>query len=127
MTYQFKKYYKGFSTKKYHDDGGDFEIHNIMCVEEDLLNHIFTIKGERVMMPEFGTRIPIMVFEPNDLESQSIIEEDLRYVFEYDPRVKLLNLSILPLDNTNAILALAKLKYIEFNVTKDLKIEIRSQ
>lgn len=127
MSGQIRKFYKGFSTQKYHDFGGNFEIYNIACVEEDLLNHIFTIKGERVMMPEFGTRIPMMVFELNDLESQEIIEEDLRYVFEYDPRVELLALSVLPHEDTNLIVALATLRYIEFDVTKDLRIEIRSQ
>lgn len=127
MANEYRKYYKGFSTRKYHDVGGEFEIHNISCVEEDLLNHIFTIKGERVMMPEFGTRIPLMVFEPNDTESQQIIEEDLRTVFEYDPRVELKNLTILPDGDNNTIIALATLRYIEFNVTQDLRIEVRSQ
>ncbi len=127
MFKELRKFYKGFSTRKYHDSGGELEIYNIECVEEDLLNHIFTIKGERVMMPEFGTRIPLMVFEPNDEESQEIIMEDLRYVFEYDPRVELLNLTLLPDEDRNTIIAIAKIKYIEFEVTKDLRIEIRSQ
>ena len=126
-TPAIRKFYKGFSTRNYHDTGEGFETYNIACVEEDLLNHIFTIKGERVHMPEFGTRIPLMVFEINDEESQSIIEDDLRYVFTYDPRVKLVNLTVVPDEDTNLIVAIATLNYIEFSVTKDLHIEIRSQ
>jgi phage baseplate assembly protein W len=127
MEKDFRKFYKGFSTKSYHDIGKDFDIFNVQCVEEDLLNHIFTIKGERLMMPEFGTRIPLMVFEPNDEESQNIIEEDLKFVFNYDPRVKLINLSLFPNEDNGSILAIVTLNYIEFNVTKDLHIEVRSQ
>lgn len=127
MAGEFRKFYKGFSTRKYHDSGTEFEIYNIECVKEDLLNHIFTIKGERVMMPEFGTRIPLMTFEPNDEESQGIIEEDLRNVFNFDPRVELLALTMLPDEDRNTIIAIAKLKYIEFDVTEDLRIEVRSQ
>lgn len=122
-----RKYYKGFSTRNYHDMGQDFEIYNVECVTEDLLNHIFTIKGERVMMPEFGTRIPLMVFEPNDEYSQDVIREDLTTVFKYDPRVQLLNLVLNPSEDTNTIEAIATVKYLEFDVTKDLHIEIRSQ
>lgn len=127
MAGEYRKFYKGFSTTNYHDKGGNFEIYNIECVEEDLLNHIFTVKGERVMMPEFGTRIPMMTFEPNDAESQGIIEEDLTTVFNYDPRVELLSLKITPFEDKNIILAVATLRYKEFNVTKDLRIEVRSQ
>ena len=122
-----RKFYKGFSTRNYHDSGGDFELYNVALVEEDLLNHIFTVKGERVMMPEFGTRIPMMVFEPNDAQSQAIIEEDLKNVFNYDPRVSLKKLTIIPNEDKNTIIAIATLNYIEFDVTKDLHIEIRSQ
>ena len=122
-----RKFYKGFSTRNYHDSGNEFEIYNIACIEEDLLNHIFTIKGERVHMPDFGTRIPLMVFEINDEVSQSIIEDDLRAVFEYDPRIDLINL-LLAVDYDRGILiATATLNYKEFQVTKDLHIEVKSQ
>lgn len=127
MTNLLRKFYKGFSTRNYHDTGSGFENYNIECVTEDLLNHIFTIKGERVMMPEFGTRIPLMVFEPNDEESQQIIEEDLLYVFKYDPRIRLEKLTLVPNEDNYTIMAIATLTYLEFNVTKDLHIEIRSQ
>lgn len=122
-----KKFYKGFSSRNYHDLGTGFEIYNVDCVTEDLLNHIFTIKGERVMMPDFGTRIPLMVFEPNDEYSQDVIREDLMTVFKYDPRVELITLVLNPKEDENYIEAIATLKYLEFDVTKDLHIEIRSQ
>src|SRR5882672_7267678 len=113
-----KKFYKGFSTRHYHENGGDLGIYNVECVTEDLLNHIFTIRGERVHMPAWGTRIPEMVFEINDTNAQAVIDADLRTVFNQDPRVELLGLDVLPAEDINALVAIAKLRYLEFNVTK---------
>lgn len=121
------RFYKGFSTRNYHDKGGPFEVYNVACVEEDLLNEIFTVKGERLHMPEFGTRIPLMVFELNDPEAANIIREDLTEVFKHEPRVTLLNLDILPATDANALVAIAKLNYLEFAVTRDLRIVVHSR
>lgn len=118
--------YKGFSTFDM-QNRRSFGLSNIELVKRDLLNHIYTIPGERVMMPGFGTRIPTLVFEPNDEETRAIIEEDLRTVFEYDPRVRLIDLRVLSLPDNNAIIALADLLYLEFNVRDVLKIEVKSQ
>jgi len=118
--------YRGFSTANWLVSKS-FVLTNIDLVKQDLLNQIYTIKGERVMMPNFGTRIPIMAFEPNDAKTIGIIEEDLTAVFNYDPRVKLLSLNVTALPNNNAIIAAANLLYIEFNVTDVLNIEVPTQ
>lgn len=127
MTTNFRKFYTGFSTQRYEDTGGEFAVYDIECVKEDLLNHIFTEKGERVMMPDFGTRIPMLVFEPNDSETANIMREDLETVFNYDPRVQLDALDIYPDPDTHRMVAVAKLFFLEFNVTSDLRIEVGSR
>lgn len=115
--------YRGFSTQTHIDTRGKtFSTADIETVKRDLMNHIYTIPGERVMNPNFGTRIPLMAFEPLDQVSMKIIEEDLRKVFEYDPRVRLMDLAILPLPNNNAIVALVDLEYIELEVTETMKL-----
>ena len=118
--------YKGFSTSNWLQNK-TLSLTNIDLVKQDLLNHIFTIKGERVHMPGFGTRIPLLTFEQNDELTRSIIEEDLRMVFEYDPRVRLISLNVMNLPDNNAIVAMADLFYLEFNVTDMLRIEVRPQ
>lgn len=121
-----KVIYKGFSTANWIKNK-TFALNDIELVKRDLLNHIYTVKGERVMMPNFGTRIPVITFEPNDERTRQIVEDDLRSVFEYDPRVKLLSLNVMSMPDNNAILALADLLYIEFNVTDVLRIEVATQ
>lgn len=121
-----KVIYKGFSTANWIKNK-TFVLSNMELVKQDLLNHIYTVKGERVMMPAFGTRIPLLAFEPNDEITRTIIEQDLKEVFEYDPRVKLIDLQVLSLPDNNAIIALADLLYIEFNVRDILRIEVKAQ
>ena len=118
--------YNGFSSSQW-PTTRTFGIKDIELVKRDLLNHIYTIKGERVMMPNFGTRIPMMAFEPNNEVTRKIIETDLTEVFNYDPRVRLINLNVLTLPSNNAIIALADLLYVEFNVQDVLNIEVKTQ
>jgi len=117
--------YTGFSSFQYNENKS-FTLSDIELVKRDLLNHIYTEKGTRVMMPNFGTRIPLLVFEPNDEDTRAIVESDLREVFEYDPRVRLINLSVMQLPDNNAIIAMADLLYIEFNVRDVLRLEFKS-
>lgn len=119
------KFYKGFSTKKW-GKRRTFAQGDIELVKEDLLNHIFTERGTRVMMPNFGTRIPVLSFEPNDPATLDVIENDLREVFAYDPRVSLITMSVNALPDNNAIVVLADVLYLEFNVQETLRIEIGS-
>ena len=118
--------YRGFSSAKW-NTSRTFGLSNIELVKQDLLNHIYTLKGERLMMPNFGTRIPMLTFEPNDEETRRIVEDDLRSVFAYDPRVSLISLSVLNLPDNNAIIAFADLLYVEFNVRDVLNIEVKSK
>lgn len=116
--------YTGFSTKKFQHTK-QFEVHDFELVKEDLLNHIFTRKGERVMMPNFGTRIPEMIFEPLDDITIDIINEDLTNVFSFDPRVRTLKLQVVPDHDNNAINVLADLYYVELNMTDRLTLNIQ--
>jgi len=118
--------YKGFSTRDWRSRR-TFSLSNIEIVKRDLLNHIYTIKGERVMMPNFGTRIPLLAFEQNDEHTRKIVEDDLTVVFNYDPRVKLINLNVLSLPDNNAIIAVADLLYVELDIRDELHIEVATQ
>jgi phage baseplate assembly protein W len=120
-------YYKGFSFKNFQKNKS-FIIKDIDLVKEDLRNHIFTRFGERVKMANFGTRIPDMLFEPLDIENLTNIYEDLETVFKYDPRVELLNLTILPDFDENIVLVYAELYFVDLNINDrfDLKIEFQN-
>lgn len=115
--------YKGFSTKQYQHDK-NFVMTDIELVKEDLLNHIFTRKGERVRMANFGTIIPDLVFEPLTDVIVGLVESELRRVFEYDPRVELVDMVVIPLVAEGAIIALVDLNYVELREADRLSLRI---
>jgi phage baseplate assembly protein W len=115
--------YRGYSSHQYQSNK-TFALTDIELVKMDLLNHIFTAKGTRVMMPNFGTRIPDLAFEPLDSFTLAILQEDLQAVFAFDPRVQLLGLSINPDYDNNAVTANAELLYIELNMQGSLDLNI---
>ena len=116
--------YKGFSSFEF-ERTKSFKLNDVELVKMDLLNHIFTRRGERVMMPSFGTLIPDMIFEPLDDSTLSTIEDELRGVFNYDPRVELLALIITPNYDQNTIVASARLLYIELDMIDNLELNIQ--
>lgn len=114
--------YIGFSTfgaKK------SFRLTDKELITRDLLNHIHTARGERVMLPGFGTRIPLLTFEPLDQQTLRVVEEDLKAVVQYDPRVELLDLAVMALPDNNAIVALLDIRFIELNATETLRLEFQ--
>lgn len=120
--------YRGYSSFEYQQTG-NFSITDVELVKLDLLNHIFTRKGERVMLPDFGTQIPDLVFEPLDEETIDTLQDELEAVFDYDPRVTLLDLKLVPMYDQNTIIVNATLRYEEFNIVDsfDLNIEFEAQ
>jgi len=116
--------YKGFSSFEFVKNKS-FILTDIELVKLDLLNHIFTRKGERVMMPDFGTIIPDLVFEPLDNETLITLEDELRSVFEYDPRVGILSLKLIPDFDNNAVTVNSVLQFIELKVSSSFNFNIQ--
>jgi phage baseplate assembly protein W len=118
--------YKGFSTANWLENRS-LIISDIEAIKHDLQNHIFTRLGERVMQPGFGTRIPEMAFEPNDEATIKIIRDDVLTVINYDPRVELVSLEVLPIPDNNTIIVLVTVLYIEFEVQGELRIDVKNR
>ena len=116
--------YKVYSSFEF-ERVGTFKINDIELIKLDLLNHIFTRRGERVFMPRFGTIIPDLVFEPMDDETLDALESELRLVFDYDPRIELLELTLLPDPDTNTLTASARLRCIELDVVELMNLNIQ--
>ena len=115
--------YKGISFLKYEFDKS-VVLTDLELVKNDLLTHIFTRRGERVKMYTFGTTLPDLVFEPLTREVLESINEQLTAVFNFDPRVELLGLTVRPLYDQNAVFASANLRYVELNIEDRLDLNI---
>jgi len=83
--------YKGFSTVAGVKSN---QLYDMDIIKQDLLNHFYTRKGERVMNPEFGSIIWDMLYEPLDDSTKEDIMDDCRRIVNQDPRVSLVSAHI---------------------------------
>lgn len=118
-----KIFYRGYSTATF-SKTGQLALTNIDIVKMDLLTHIFTRKGSRIMMPNHGTVIPDITFEQIDEDLIETIYSEIKMVIDYDPRVELISLTVNPYPDINTVIAAAMLRYIEFDVVDVLNIEL---
>ena len=115
--------YRGYSSFEF-ESTGSFKINDVELIKLDLLNHIFTRRGERVMMPRFGTVIPDLVFEPLDSTTTEILEDELRSVFEFDPRVEIVKFQLIVDEGTHSVTLDAQLFYVELDIVDNFELNI---
>jgi phage baseplate assembly protein W len=94
----------------------DFDL-----VKVDLLNHFNTRKGERVMLPEFGTIIYDLLMDPLDDMTKDLIREDVIRIIKSDPRVEMVDLTVTELEHV--ILLEVELLYLPNGVTETIAIQ----
>ena len=84
--------FKGYSTigKEY----GNFKIYDIELAKRDLLNEMYTRKGERLMSPTYGYIVWDVLFDPLTDEVVDIIREDTLRIISRDPRLGLNTLDV---------------------------------
>ena len=75
-------------------------LYDLDLARQDLLNHFNTRKGERIMLPEFGSIVWDMLFEPLDEKNKNLIDEDVRTIIGNDPRWTLQSVTITEAPNS---------------------------
>lgn len=118
--------YKGFSTYEF-DRIKRTRMTDIDIVKMDILNHLYTRKGERLMMPGFGSDVPEMLFEPLDEMLVADMQREISRVVNYDPRVELIDIQVYPIEAQQSITAIVNLRYIELDIqdTLELNLELK--
>jgi hypothetical protein len=77
----FNQIYKGFSTSSGNKSN---MLYDIDVVKQDLINHFYTRKGERVMEPTFGSIVWDMLYEPLDESAEEDLIEDCTRIIDED-------------------------------------------
>lgn len=107
--------YKGFNSR---DSKGNYKLYDMDLVKQDLLNHFYIKKGEKLENPEFGTIIWNMLFENFTAEIKKLISTDVETIINYDPRLEVTSILI---DSTpEGIRIQANLIYVPFNISEQL-------
>ena len=87
------------------------------AIKSDLLHLILTTKGSRLYLPEFGTNLLKMIFQPNDGITHAQIKDEIDSVIKkYLPNLKIDEININQ-DTNNEHLATVEIHY---TVTDDV-------
>jgi phage baseplate assembly protein W len=114
---QAKYTYKGFSSS---EANKNFKLYDIDLVKQDLINHFYIRKGEKLENPEFGTVIWDMLFEPFTPDVKEIIAKDVEAIVNYDPRISVQEVQI---DSTDQGMRIqVELIYRPFNITEKMSL-----
>jgi phage baseplate assembly protein W len=115
--------FKGFSTAD--KIRAPYTLVDSELVKRDLLNQLYTKKGERVMRPEYGTIIYDLLMDPNIPELEEIVKEDIERIIDGEPRATLDNINILIGDHS--IRAEVTISYVMLSSSETLFVEYISQ
>lgn len=110
--------YKGFSSQQ---TKNGYKLYDIDLVKQDIINHFYIRKGEKLENPEFGTIIWDMIFEPFTEEVKESISKDVEQVINYDPRITVNGVTV---DSTEQGMRIeADITYLPFNVREQMKFD----
>jgi phage baseplate assembly protein W len=115
-----RKLFIGFSTQEMEGKRG-WSVTDINLIKRDLLNHFHTRKGERVMLPTYGTIIWDMLFEPFTDSVRAAIVADVRRVVQSDPRVALQGVNVST--SAHGIMVAIELKYVPYDSIGTFSLE----
>lgn len=114
--------YRGFSTV---GRTRKFRLTDFELVKQDLINHFYIRKGEKLMNPDFGTIIWNVVHEPLTEDLKSVIVTDIKAIAGYDPRISIDNVVITEYDQ--GIQVELQLRYVQTNQTNLLNLQFDNQ
>jgi phage baseplate assembly protein W len=113
--------FTGFSTRQVTPGSVKTTLYDLDLIKTDLMNQFMTRKGERVMLPNYGTRIWDQLFEPFTDAVKSIILQDVLDVVNAEPRVTLQNVNIN--ESTYGLAIEVSLFYIPWSVVDTLSLK----
>ena len=118
----YKGTYKGFSTLAGVKSN---QLYDLDLIKQDLINHFYTRKGERVMEPDFGSVIWDMLYEPLDETNKEIIVDDCKNIIISDPRVDLRDIYLT--ESENGIRVDVGINVKPFNQTAQMLLEFERE
>ncbi len=101
INFTKKRLFKGLDSSK----GGPphWTAFDLELVKRDVLLHLYTPLGSRVMLPGFGTTIWQKLFEPLTEEVLEEIKSEVDNVIRQEPRLQLISSEIFTFNNEQGI------------------------
>ena len=110
VSQSFKDISMSFETNPLNDDL--IALKNTSAIARSIRNIVFTQPGEKFFNPDFGSRVSESLFEIVDDVSSIAIRDEIRSsIINFEPRVNLLDVLVIPNEDDN-----------EMNVTIEYEI-----
>ena len=115
VSQSFKDISMSFETNPLNDDM--IALKNSSAIARSIRNIVFTQPGEKFFNPEFGSRVSESLFEIVDEVSSIAIRDEIRSsIINYEPRVKLLDVIVIPNVDDNEMNVTVKYKIIGIDI-----------
>jgi len=111
--------YKGFSTvgRPY----GNWRLTDLDLIKQDIINHFYINKGEKLENSNFGCIIPSLQFEQLDDQTKDAIISGVNEILDNDKRVTVENVNVIGFKNGIQIDIV--LTYNQFDLTESLSLK----
>jgi phage baseplate assembly protein W len=110
--------FKGFSTinRQY----GNFKLYDKELALRDLLNELYTRKGERLMSPSYGSIVWDLLFDPLIDAVIEAITDDCRRIVDKDPRLELIQVLVTESVDQQSVQVTLVLRYLPTSTVEEL-------
>lgn len=79
--------------------GKKFKLVDEQLIVQDFINALNIQQGQKVGQPQYGTTIWSFIFEPNTLDTQTKLQNEILRVASLDPRMLINSINVYPQDN----------------------------
>ena len=100
--------------------GNKFALYDVPLVIRDFINALNIQQGQKVGNPGYGTTLWSFVFEPNTLDTQFQLQNEIRRVASQDPRMVVNSVNAYPQEN--GILIEVEMAISPFNQAQMLSV-----
>jgi len=120
---QTSQFYTGFSTID--PTARDVKLYDAALIKQDILNQFQVRRGERVMMPDFGTIIWDILYDPFTDVVRQQISNDVTRIVTSDPRVNCTQVDVVQSDQ--GLLLEITLQYVSSNQVDTIKLDFNKE
>ena len=115
VSQSFKDISMSFETNPLND--ALIALKNSSAIARSIRNIVFTQPGEKFFNPEFGSRVSESLFEIVDQVSTIAIRDEIRSsIINYEPRVNLLDVIVIPNEDDNEMNVTVKYRIIGIDI-----------
>lgn len=90
--------FKGFNTIG--KNKAPYTLTGSALVKRDILNELYTKKGERLMRPNYGSIVWDLLMDPSTPDLDNRVEEDIKKIINRDPRAEIIDINVIVLDHS---------------------------